>query len=73
KTGDWESGKTFNHRKDQPKISFSNVATIIEGIYYGEVDEEISSTKDLLDFLDRNKDTFIVLTDYEEVTANEKL
>ncbi|ELA81383.1 hypothetical protein OI1_06292, partial [Enterococcus faecium EnGen0016] len=29
--------------------------------------------KDLLDFLDRNKDTFIVLTDYEEVTANEKL
>ena len=28
--------------------------------YYGEVDEEISSTKDLLDFLDKNKDTFIV-------------
>ena len=55
------------------KISFSDIATIIEGIYYGEVDEEISSTKDLLDFLDKNKDTFIVLTDYEEVTTNEKL
>nr|WP_309392603.1 DUF5406 family protein [Enterococcus faecium]WLE91400.1 hypothetical protein FOCLOMLH_00001 [Enterococcus faecium] len=41
-----------------------------EAIYYGEVDEEISSTKDLLDFLDKNKDTFIVLTDYEEVTTN---
>ncbi|BDP86341.1 hypothetical protein EfmAA610_35510 (plasmid) [Enterococcus faecium] len=40
------------------KISFSDIATIIEGIYYGEyygeVDEEISSTKDLLDFLDKN-------------------
>ncbi|HAR1444303.1 TPA: hypothetical protein IZ359_002121 [Enterococcus faecium] len=55
------------------KISFSDIATIIEGIYYGEVDEEISSTKDLLDFLDKKKDTFIVLTDYEEVTTNEKL
>ncbi|MDQ8566466.1 hypothetical protein Q3F77_12065 [Enterococcus faecium] len=58
------------------KISFSDIATIIEGIYYGEVDEEIFSTKDLLDlldFLDKNKDTFIVLTDYEEVTTNEKL
>ncbi|EOW2630172.1 hypothetical protein CUM95_01600 [Enterococcus faecium] len=55
------------------KISFSDIATIIEGIYYGEVDEEISSTKDLLDFLDRNKDTFIVLTNYKEDTTNEKL
>ena len=55
------------------KISFSDITTIIEGILYGEVDEEISSTKDLLDFLDRNKDTFIVLTDYEEDTTNEKL
>lgn len=73
KTGDWESGKTFNHRKDQPKISFSNVATIIEGILYGEVYGEISSTKDLLEFLNKNKDCFVVLTDYEEVTTNEKL
>ena len=55
------------------KISFSDIATIIEGIYYGEIDEEISSTKDLLDFLDRNKDNFVVLTDYEEDTTNEKL
>ncbi len=55
------------------KISFSDIATIIEGIYYGETDEEIFSIQDLLEFLNKNKDTFIVLTDYEEVTANEKL
>jgi hypothetical protein len=48
------------------KVSFSDIATIIEGIYYDEVDEEISSTKALLDFLYKNKDTLVVLTDYEE-------
>ena len=54
-------------------FSFSNVATIIEGILYGEVYGEISSTKDLLEFLNKNKDCFVVLTDYEEDTTNEKL
>ena len=38
------------------KISFSDIATIIEGIYYGETDEEIFSIQDLLDFLNKNKD-----------------
>ncbi|MCR1913626.1 hypothetical protein NSA26_13710 [Enterococcus hirae] len=46
------------------KISFSDITTIIEGILYGEVDEEISSTKDLLEFLNKNKDRFVVLTYY---------
>ncbi|EJX61438.1 TPA: hypothetical protein QFP15_001158 [Enterococcus faecium] len=55
------------------KISFSDITTIIEGILYGEVDGEISSTKDLLEFLNKNKDRFVVLTDYEEDTTNEKL
>ena len=73
KTGDWESGKTFNHRKDQPKISFSDIAAIIEGIYYGQADEEIFSIQDLLEFLNKNKDSFVELTDYEEDTTNEKL
>ena len=55
------------------KISFSDIATIIEGICYGEADEEIFSIQDLLEFLNRNKDSFVVLTDYEEDTTNEKL
>ncbi len=55
------------------KISFSDIAAIIEGIYYGQADEEIFSIQDLLEFLNKNKDSFVVLTDYEEDTTNEKL
>ncbi|PCE00337.1 6-phosphofructokinase [Enterococcus faecium] len=54
-------------------MSFSDIAAIIEGIYYGQADEEIFSIQDLLEFLNKNKDNFVVLTDYEEDTANEKL
>lgn len=59
--------------KHLEKISLSDIATIIEGIYYGEDDEEIFFIEDLLEFLNKNKDSFVVLTDYEEDTTNEKL
>ncbi|EKR9302835.1 hypothetical protein P9705_001276 [Enterococcus faecalis] len=46
------------------EISFLDLATIIEGIYYGG-DEDVYETEDLIDYLRENGDVVAVVDTFE--------
>lgn len=43
------------------KLTYNDLATIIEGMYYGGVDADINSTEELIEYLNDNRDSSIVL------------
>lgn len=47
KTGDWESGKTFNHRKNQSYINDSMQETIDEEILKEELEEHFTNLENI--------------------------
>lgn len=43
------------------KLTYNDLATIIEGMYYGGVDEPIESIEDLIEYLNDNRDSSVVI------------
>lgn len=50
------------------QIDYSDIAPIIEGLYFGVADEDLSHTEDLLDYLRKHDDMCAVInvSDAEE-------
>lgn len=50
----------------QVKVNYTDLALIIEGIYYGTEDVDICEIEDLLEYLHNSGYTFVVLNSFQE-------
>lgn len=43
------------------KLTYNDLAKIIEGMYYGGVDEDIESVEELIEYLNNNREGSVVI------------